>query len=244
MVLKDLEVVVLCAGGGTRLGSITKKIPKPMIPICGKPFLEYILNFYKNKCITQFVIPVGYLGNQIKDYFGDGSKFGVQIKYVESSVEVETGGSFKRAGPFINGDIFFMQWGDIFFPLDLEKMYNTFVNSDKEAMIVVSKRDKILDYQDKNDLLLDNDGNVILYDLNNTSGKCTHLHCGLLLFKKTIFDLCVNDCFKLEIDLFLPLIAKKSLLGFLVSSTPFDIGNSDKIKETELRIKEFSNSCL
>ena len=74
-------MVLLCGGLATRLGNLAKTVPKSMIPIEGKPFLEYQVENLKNHSIKDIILCVGHLSEKIEDYFGNGSKFGVNIQY-------------------------------------------------------------------------------------------------------------------------------------------------------------------
>ena len=82
-----MKVVLLAAGLGTRLGSMTSCLPKPMIMISGKPILEHIILDLKNSGFSEFCIVIGYLGNMIKTYFGDGSSLNIHISYEYCSLE-------------------------------------------------------------------------------------------------------------------------------------------------------------
>ncbi len=226
-----VQAIILCAGAGSRLGNLTSNTPKPMIIFNGKPFLQYILEYYYFQKISKIIIAVGYHGEQIKEYFEDGSRFNLSITYAQSSVEVETGGSFKRSLSSIKDDYFFVQFGDVFFPLDYSQLLNKFIKSGKKAMIVACKRKNIQEHEDENDLLIENNL-VIEYSRKNISGKCNMLNGGILLLKKEIAqqELKFPDKFKLEEILFPQLIAKKELIAFITRKIPFDIGNLQKIK--------------
>ena len=76
-----MQMVILCGGLATRLGSIAKDVPKSMIKIKNKPFLEYQIDNLKKHSIKDIVLCVGHLSEQIENYFGNGKKFGVSIKY-------------------------------------------------------------------------------------------------------------------------------------------------------------------
>ena len=86
------QAVILAGGRGERLKPITDTIPKPMVPINGKPFLEYLVELLKENGIEEIVMLLGYLPDKITEYFGDGSKFGVRIRYSVGAVEDEGGG--------------------------------------------------------------------------------------------------------------------------------------------------------
>lgn len=96
MALVD-RAVLLAAGRGTRLGALTADRPKPMVPLCGKPILERILAGLRNAGIGEFLIVIGYRGDAIRDYFGDGRAWNVRIDYAEQPVPNGTGAALARA---------------------------------------------------------------------------------------------------------------------------------------------------
>ena len=83
----------MAGGKGTRIQAVRNDIPKPMIPLCGKPILQYQIENLKENNITDITIVIGYLGNFIKDYFKDGSTFGVNISYFEETTPLGTAGA-------------------------------------------------------------------------------------------------------------------------------------------------------
>ena len=81
-----MQAVIMAGGKGTRLHTLNCEIPKPMFPISGKPILEYQIESLKKSGIIDITLIVGYLGSQIKDYFGDGSRWNVRIEYCRGSL--------------------------------------------------------------------------------------------------------------------------------------------------------------
>ena len=82
MISEIKQAVILAGGMGTRLKPITDTLPKPMIPMNGKPFLEHLVKMLKEEGITEIVLLLGYLPQKVQEYFGDGSNFGLKIKYL------------------------------------------------------------------------------------------------------------------------------------------------------------------
>ena len=78
-----MKVVIMAGGMGTRIASVRADVPKPMIEICGKPILQYQIENLKSCGLTDITLVTGHLGNVIREYFDDGSKFGVSISYFE-----------------------------------------------------------------------------------------------------------------------------------------------------------------
>ena len=117
------KLVILAGGRGLRLKPLTNKIPKPMLKINGKPILEHIILNAKNFGITDIVISVNYLSNQIKKYFQEGSKFGVKIKYLEEKEPMGTVGSISLINQVPTESIIVVN-GDIITDIDFQQMLN------------------------------------------------------------------------------------------------------------------------
>ena len=116
----NVKAVILCAGLGTRLGSLTEEIPKPMLPLHEKPLLEYILSHISKFTITEIAINIHFKPEVIREYFGDGDKYGVNITYFLESRLLGTAGALKNMGKFITTDEnFFVIYGDILTNQDL-----------------------------------------------------------------------------------------------------------------------------
>ena len=105
-------IVIMAGGFGKRLRPFTQDCPKPMLPVAGKPILEHIIERAKAEGFVNFVITLHYLGHVIKNHFGDGSRWGVKIRYVHEEIPLGTGGALSLIEPtpdqpFIitNGDV-------------------------------------------------------------------------------------------------------------------------------------------
>lgn len=121
-----MKVVIMAGGKGTRIASIANDVPKPMIKICGKPILEYQLENLKACGLTDIILVIGHMGNVIKDYFGDGSKFGVNIEYFIEDHPLGTAGALFKM-PQLTED-FLLLCGDVIFDVD----FNRFIKFHKE----------------------------------------------------------------------------------------------------------------
>jgi NDP-sugar pyrophosphorylase family protein len=115
-----MKAVILCAGLGTRLGDLTRDRPKVMLPVGGKPLLQRHLELLRAQGVTDIGINLHYLPDAITDYFGDGSKFGVNLHYSHETEILGTAGGVKRFAPFLGGQPFWVFYGDNLFALKLE----------------------------------------------------------------------------------------------------------------------------
>lgn len=125
-----MKIVIMAGGKGTRMASVSTEIAKPMIPILNKPILEYQIEILKKQGYTDILLVIGYLGKQVKEYFGDGSKsspvtgekFGVNIRYFEETTPLGTAGSLFYIKDEITEDFLLLN-GDIIFDINIERFF-------------------------------------------------------------------------------------------------------------------------
>lgn len=125
-----MKAVILAAGAGTRLRPLTNDIPKAMIPVNGKPMLQIILEQLKTIDVTEAVIIVHYLKDKIIDYFGDGSRFGLKIKYAEQKKMLGTADAVLKAEQYIKDNKFILIFCDSLFETDQLKRLLAHKNAD------------------------------------------------------------------------------------------------------------------
>ncbi len=129
LVMKSLKLsgpkkaVILAGGKGTRLRPITYEIPKPMVPVQGRPILEHLINLLRKYDIRDVTLSIGYLGEKVKEYFGDGSKWGIKIRYVEEKEPLGTAGSLYYAREWLD-EPFIMLNGDNLINIDLLSFFH------------------------------------------------------------------------------------------------------------------------
>ena len=121
-----MKVVIMAGGKGTRIASVRSDVPKPMINICGKPILEHQIDNLKACGLTDIILVIGYLGDKIKEYFGDGSKFGVNIEYFVEDHPLGTAGALFKM-PQLTEE-FLLICGDVIIDVD----FNRFIAFHKE----------------------------------------------------------------------------------------------------------------
>lgn len=113
----------MAGGKGTRVASVSSNIPKPLIPICGKPVLLYQIECLRQQGITKLILIIGYLGEQIYEFFGDGSRFNVQITYIREDEPLGTAGALYYLKEKMADDFFLIN-GDLIFDADLKRLMN------------------------------------------------------------------------------------------------------------------------
>jgi UDP-N-acetylglucosamine diphosphorylase / glucose-1-phosphate thymidylyltransferase / UDP-N-acetylgalactosamine diphosphorylase / glucosamine-1-phosphate N-acetyltransferase / galactosamine-1-phosphate N-acetyltransferase len=188
------KAVILAAGRGTRMRELTTDLPKPMIKVRGKPILLRILEGLQAAGIKNFLIIIGYHGEAVRDYFGDGTCFGLRINYATQAVQDGTGKVIELARDFVGNTPFILGYGDILVdPINYKRVAD--LPDNIEAYISVTRGEDVskggaVFLNDKSDLI----------DLREKSDRWTGLsqdaipfyNAGLYAFRPTIFDFTAN----------------------------------------------------
>jgi len=140
-----MKAVVMAGGEGSRLRPLTSGIPKPLVPVVGKPVMEHILRLLRKHGVTDVVVTLQYLGSAIRDYFGDGSDFGVDITYVVEDSPLGTAGSVKNAQEFLD-EPFIVISGDALTDIDLGAVMRYHEEKGAAATIVLTSVPNPLEY--------------------------------------------------------------------------------------------------
>ena len=135
---KVTKVFILAGGYGIKMRPFTYEMPKPMIPVHGKPILEHIIENLRDQGFRDLVILVGYLGEKIKEYFGDGSKLGVKINYVEEKKPSGTAGPLQLAKNFLKNGPFIMQYGDVLAKIDYNELVDYHLTNKAQVTMSLS----------------------------------------------------------------------------------------------------------
>jgi MurNAc alpha-1-phosphate uridylyltransferase len=222
-----MQVAILAGGLATRLRPLTHTIPKSMVMIQGKPFLEYQLDFLKKGGIDDIILCVGHLKEQIESYFGDGSQFGVTIQYSkEEGPLLGTGGALRNARDLLD-DTFFVMYGDSYLFLDFKDIWRYFHRFDKSGLMVVYKNE---DKYDTSNVSIDGIY-VKKYSKTEQTPDMVYIDYGVsILRKKVLESVPVNEYYSLE-TIFSSLLAQKELLSFPVKQRFYEIGSKEGLAE-------------
>ena len=184
----------------------THTAPKPMFPIAGKPFLEYILLLLKQNNVTDILLLVGYLHEKIESYFGDGSKWGLKITYSYLPPEADTGFRLKNAFNLLDRH-FLLLYADNYWPLRLSELIKLYEEKNLPALVTVYSN---FDHYSQNNILVE-DGLVTVYDRKRKNPGLNGVDIGFFILKKDLLDLLPEGNSSFE-DMILPeLVSKDSL---------------------------------
>lgn len=227
------QAVILAGGRGTRLLPLTQHTPKPMVILNQKPFLEYLLELLKENGIREIVLLLGYLPEKIVDYFGDGSAWGVKIKYSLGAVEEETGTRLRGAAALLE-QRFLLMYCDNYWPLDLNSLAEFYERQKTLASVTVyANRDGIT----KNNIFVDEKGMVKKYDKSRTDPNLNGVELGFFIMDKKILELMPEGNFSFEQEILPALIRRNALSGFLTDHRYYSVSTPEKLKLAEEFLK-------
>ena len=228
----EMKTVILVGGRGERLGPLTDKLPKPMLPIKGKPLLEYLVELNKQHGIDKIVMSGHYLFNKIKDHFKYGSRFGVSIEYVDDGPEPLGSGGALRNCENLLPENFIVMSGDVFTNINLWELIKFHFNKNSVATLVVRKTDHPHD----SDLIELNEesGAVKFYGKNEPNKVGDIANASPFVFKKNIIKFIVGKTPNLENDVVASAIASGNVYCYFNTKYLIkDIGTLERYNSVE-----------
>jgi NDP-sugar pyrophosphorylase family protein len=223
----EMTVALLAGGLATRLRPITEKIPKVLVPIAGKPFLDHQLALLRKQGLTRVVLCLGHLGEMVVDQFGDGSAHGMQLEYsFDGPKLLGTGGALKQAMPMLSEN-FFVLYGDSYLTEPFVPVAEFFLRSGKLGLMTVFNNEG--QYDTSNVVFAD--GEIKLYDKKQRLPEMRHIDYGLSLFHKRAFDGWPDDQpFDLA-AVMTRLVERKQMAGWEVKERFYEIGSHAGLEE-------------
>jgi NDP-sugar pyrophosphorylase family protein len=225
-----MQAVILAGGLGTRLRPITETIPKPMVPVAGVPYLEHQLRELERQGIRDIVLLTGYLGHQIEEYFGDGSRLGLRLRYSREEQPMGTGGALRQAVALL-ADLFLIIYGDSYLPIDYGDVFRKLESSRALGLVVVYDN-RLHDTSVKNNINLDADGYVARYEKDGEG--LSYVEAGVLAFRRAVVErIPPGRVVSLEKEVFPQLITGHDLLAYPTTERFYDIGTPDRLEAIE-----------
>jgi NDP-sugar pyrophosphorylase family protein len=219
-----MKAIILAGGKGTRLQGVVNNIPKPMAPIAGKPFLEYLVQQLRSCSVQDIVLSVGYKKDSIVSFFSDGSKWDVNITYVPEKEPLGTGGAIQEVIRLFDDQNILVMNGDSYIDVNLSDYINWHFTKERTASLVVTNIDNTTRY-----------GTVELGEkerVNKFTEKGVHegpgwINAGIYIFNRSIFE---NKSpvisYSLEKEILTNLIGK-GLYGYRCKGAFIDIGTPE-----------------
>lgn len=190
-----MYLIVLCGGLGTRLGSLTRNMPKPMLPVAGHPFLVHVLDQIKTPRITGIVMAAGFEWGKIKSYFGENWN-GVPVQYAVESHPLGTGGAIKNAMAKIGDEDALIVNGDTLFSIDISKFLH-FADS-TDAMTCIALR-QVEDCSRYGRVEIDKQGRMLTFGEKGHFGPGL-INGGIYFLRRGAFNNIILTNFSFEAD--------------------------------------------
>jgi NDP-sugar pyrophosphorylase family protein len=224
-----LPSLALLAGGlATRLGERSKNTPKSLLPVAGHPFIHHQLRLLARLGIGHVVVCAGHLGQQIQDFTGDGSAYGLKVEYsFDGPRLLGTGGALKKALPLLS-DPFFVLYGDSYLEQPLGPVLQAHQNSGKPALMTVFLNDGRYDSSN----VAFSGGKIAAYDKSRRGPEMRHIDYGLGLLSKAALMAETEESFDLA-AFYGKLVSQGQLQGFEVSQRFYEIGSAQGLEETD-----------
>lgn len=216
---------ILCGGLATRLRPVTETIPKSLIEICGEPFAAHQLRLLRKSGIERVVLCAGYLGGMIAEFVGDGSRFGLEVRYsFDGDKPLGTGGAIRKALQLVAGqgdDSFFVLYGDSYLPCDYRAVGAAFRDSGRQGLMTIFRNSDSFDSSNVEAA----DGRITRYDKRDRTPAMQYIDYGLGVFDRAVFEgLPEGEHFDLAV-IYQALLAKGELAAFEVAERFYEIGS-------------------
>jgi NDP-sugar pyrophosphorylase family protein len=227
-----LPVAILAGGLGTRLGPLTSAVPKALVEVNGEPFLAHQLRLLRRNGIERAVLCVGHLGEMIRDYAGDGARFGVRIDYsFDGPVLRGTAGALRDALPLL-GDAFFVLYGDSYLPCDYRAVERAFEESGRLALMTVLENNDRWDSSNVEFV----DGSILKYSKTDRGLSMRHIDYGLGAFQRELLE--ATSAPDLA-EVYAEALARGELAAFEVTQRFYEIGSPEGLKETAEFLRQY-----
>lgn len=242
-----MKAMIFAAGEGQRLRPVTDKIPKALVPVAGRPMIEYPLLWLRHHGIREVVINLHHMGEQIEAHLNDGAKLGLKITYSKEQELLDTGGGLLKAKPFLQDGTFIVVNTDVLIDLPLADLID-FHRAKNATATLALRPDPLADQYGSMDI--DSDGRICRFLKAKhpaaPAGPCTKLmFTGVQMLEPKIFDYMATDAgsakFGTTKDTYPKmLVAGEALYGFRFDGFWQDVGTVERIKQVEDRLAKKS----
>lgn len=225
------QAVILAGGYGTRMKPFTDTNPKPMYPFSGKPFLEYLIEQVKSFGIEDIVLLLGYLPEKITDYFGDGSKWGVRIRYSVTPVEYETGLRLRAAWEEgLLAPKFLLMYCDNYCPIDYHRLCREYASNRALIQFTVYAN---LDGYTKNNLRIAENGLVEVYDKTRKAEGLQGVDIGYAIVNRDVMQMTSSENENFEKVVYPQLVEQGRMYATVTRHRYYSVGSWERIELTK-----------
>jgi NDP-sugar pyrophosphorylase family protein len=227
-----LPVVILAGGLATRMKPITEKIPKALLDIDGRPFIYHQLKLLKKNGINRVILCIGFLGEMIESYVGNGIKFQLDVKYsYDGDKLLGTGGAIKKALKYLD-DTFFVLYGDSYLDVDYGKIEAAFLKGPVKGLMTVFKN---AGKWDTSNVVFRNN-EILIYSKKERTEEMNYIDYGLGILSKAVFHDFENETAFDLACVYEKLVKEKQLIGYEIIERFYEIGSKEGLRELQQKI--------
>jgi N-acetyl-alpha-D-muramate 1-phosphate uridylyltransferase len=222
-----LPVAILAGGLATRLRPLTETVPKVLLEVAGQPFLEHQLAGLREQGVEHVVLCVGFLGESIRDRFGDGRSHGIRISYsFDGPKLLGTGGAIRKALPLL-GEAFFVMYGDSYLRIDFAQVEGAFRSLAKPGLMTLFHNRDLWDASN----VCYAGGVIQRYDKTLRGPDMQHIDYGLSVFKSEVFNEYSPDEVLDLSRVMRTLVDRGDMAGFEAGERFYEIGSPEGLRE-------------
>ncbi|MEV0394747.1 HAD-IIIA family hydrolase [Polymorphospora rubra] len=226
-----MKAVILAGGKGTRLADIAAGLPKPLVPVAGRPVLEYQIENLRRFGMTDITLIIGYQGSRIRKHFGDGSRFGVRVEYFEEEQPLGTAGALLCLRESLP-ERFLVLYGDLMLDIDFRRLIDRHVASAATATLVVHPNNHPAD----SDIVVVDDAQQVTGILPKNAPRrepyANLVNAGVFLLDREILDgIPAGEVADLESDVIVPAISRGSVYGYRTTEYIRDMGTRHRFEQ-------------
>jgi NDP-sugar pyrophosphorylase family protein len=230
----DVPVAILAGGLATRLGATVAALPKALVPVAGRPFIDHQLGMLREAGVRRVVLCIQHFASAIEAHLGDGSAHGLSIAYARDGERLlGTGGALRRALPLL-GDACFVLYGDSYLEVPLAPLVESLERSGAWGVMTVLANGG---RWDRSNALVE-EGRLVRYDKRAPSPGMAHIDYGLaLLRREAIARVPAETSYDLS-DLYRDLVDEGRMIGFEVTRRFYEIGSPEGLAETRAYLEQ------
>ena len=230
--MADVTVALLAGGLATRLRPITTTIPKALVEVAGRPFIDHQLALLRRNGARRVVLCLGHLGELVERHLGDGRAHGLQLTYSHDGPSLlGTGGALRRAAALL-GEMFWVMYGDSYMDIGYSDVLAHFVGSSALGLMTVLRNDN---HWDRSNVVF-RDGRLVRYDKRAASPEMNYIDYGVALLRREVLERIHPDRPSDLADVYSDLVARGEMIGHEVTRRFYEIGTPASLEETRAYI--------
>jgi NDP-sugar pyrophosphorylase family protein len=233
--ISTIPVALLAGGLATRLRPYTQTMPKALVPVAGRPFIDHQLDLLRRNGIRKVVMCLGYLGEMVRDHLGDGSSRGMEIQYsFDGEKLLGTGGAVRRAMPML-GNVFWIMYGDSYMDIDYRAVLSAFDKQPSaDGLMTILHNAGRWDTSN----VIYRDSRLIKYDKRSKSEEMQFIDYGVAILRRSAIESIPPNTAADLADLYSRLVSEGKMIGYEVKNRFYEIGTPESLAEADAYLRQ------